>query len=367
MTVPAIMGPPSPERHDRKETHMNRSRIALAVIAALTISGLTACGNSDLPNRVTGTPAPSISRPSTAMGAITTIAPPDANRQTSAAERAALAALARYLDLKPEPGDTSPIATNPGLLISAWNDDAEDADQVFTPCGTPPSTSPEAFSSMARPLGPVRCRVAMNEGLSAGQRAAALRAQAIPRGLKRRVLAAVGMDREGACLEAEARSWGAGEEGERRTAALLVPLGREGWAGFYDRRIPGLDRANADHVLVSPGGRVFMPDSKMWHARARVRVVRGRMAHGDTDKDRQVDGVLTEARLVGQALNTEVTPIIAVHNAPVDGGGFMLRGVPVIPADRLVELLRRNAGHPDPAEARRLALLADRTLPRYVE
>ncbi|MFD8516527.1 hypothetical protein ACFV27_36985 [Streptomyces antimycoticus] len=67
-----------------------------------------------------------------AMGAITTIAPPDANRQTSAAERVALAALARYLDLKPEPGDTSPIAMNPGLLVSAWNDDAEDADQVIT-------------------------------------------------------------------------------------------------------------------------------------------------------------------------------------------------------------------------------------------
>jgi len=67
-----------------------------------------------------------------AMGAITTIAPPDANRQTSAAERAALAALARYLDLRPEPGDTSPIAANPGVLISAWNDGAEDADQVIT-------------------------------------------------------------------------------------------------------------------------------------------------------------------------------------------------------------------------------------------
>lgn len=67
-----------------------------------------------------------------AMGAIATIAPPDVNRQTSAAERAALAALARYLDLRPEPGDTSPIAANPGVLISAWNDGAEDADQVIT-------------------------------------------------------------------------------------------------------------------------------------------------------------------------------------------------------------------------------------------
>lgn len=207
----------------------------------------------------------------------------------------------------------------------------------------------------------------MSAGSSAGQQAAALRAQAVPRGLKRRVLAAVGMDREGARLEAEARSWGAGEVGEQRTAAMLAPLGREGWAGFYDRRIPGLDRANADHVLISPGARVLLVDSKMWHARARVRVVRGRLVHGDVDKDGQVDGVVTEARLVGQALGIAVTPIIAVHNAPVDGGGFIVRGVPVVPADRLVELLRRNAGRPDPVAARELALLADRKLPRYVE
>ncbi|MDX3232962.1 nuclease-related domain-containing protein [Streptomyces sp. ME19-01-6] len=207
----------------------------------------------------------------------------------------------------------------------------------------------------------------MNAGASAGQKAAALRVQAVPRGFKRRVLAAVGMDREGARLQVDAGRWEAGKEGEQRTAALLTPLGREGWAGFYDRRIPGLDRANADHVLVSPGARVFMPDSKLWHARARVRVVRGRLMHGDVDKDRQVDGALNEARLIGQAIGAAVTPLIAVHNAPVDNGGFILRGVPVVPADRLVELLRRNAGAPTPGAARQLALRADRKLPRYVE
>ncbi|MFD8384307.1 nuclease-related domain-containing protein [Streptomyces sp. NPDC059679] len=209
----------------------------------------------------------------------------------------------------------------------------------------------------------------MSAGSSAGDRAAALRAQAVPRGLKRRLLAAVGMDRKGARLEAEAGRWEAGLVGERRTAVLLAPLAAEGWYGLYDRRIPGLDRANADHVLIAPSGRAFMPDSKMWHARnrARVRLVRGRLVHGDADKDRQVDGVLTEARLVGQALETAVTPIIAVHNAPVEGGGFIVRGVPVVPADRLVELLRRNAGRPDPARARALAERARAVLPRYVE
>ena len=202
---------------------------------------------------------------------------------------------------------------------------------------------------------------------SAGQHAAALRAQAAPRGLWRHLLALVGMDRAGVLLETEATHWDAGEEGERRTRELLKPLGQEGWGVLHDRRIPGLDRANADHVLVSPGGRVFMPDSKMRHGRARIRVVRGRLMHGDVDEDRQIDGVLTEGRLVGQALGVPVTPMLAVHIAPVDGGGFVLRGVPVVPADRLVELLRRNAGGPNLAEARELALRADRVLPRYVE
>lgn len=207
----------------------------------------------------------------------------------------------------------------------------------------------------------------MSAGSSAGERAAALRAQAVPRGLRRRLLAVVGMDREGARLKVEAGRWEAGKEGEQRTAALLVPLGREGWAGFYDRRIPGLDRANADHVLIAPSGRVLLVDSKMWHRRARVRVVRGRLVHGSVDKDREIKGVLREAEKIGAALGgTAVMPLIAVHNAPVDDGGFVLRGVPVVPADRLLELLRRNAGQPNPAAARQLALRADRELARYV-
>jgi Nuclease-related domain len=206
-------------------------------------------------------------------------------------------------------------------------------------------------------------------GQSAGQRAAALRAQAVPRGLKRRFLALVGMDRQGARLQAEAGRWEAGLVGEQRTAALLAPLAREGWYGLYDRAIPGAHSANADHVLISPGAHVMLVDSKMWHRRdrARVRVVGGRLMHGDVDKDGQIKGVLAEAEWVGRALRVPVTPLIAVHNVPVDGGGFALREVPVVPADRLVELLRRNAGRPDPVAARRMALRAHAVLPRYVE
>lgn len=67
-----------------------------------------------------------------AMGAIATIVPPGTNRQTAPGERAALAALARYLDLKPEPADTGFTSTHPGFLVSAWNDQAENADEVIT-------------------------------------------------------------------------------------------------------------------------------------------------------------------------------------------------------------------------------------------
>ncbi|WP_050800434.1 nuclease-related domain-containing protein [Streptomyces himastatinicus] len=211
----------------------------------------------------------------------------------------------------------------------------------------------------------------MSAGASAGQKAAALRAQAVPRGLKRRFLALLGMDRQGARLAAEARCWEAGVVGEQWTTAMLAPLRAEGWVCFDDRRIPGLGRANADHVVVAPSGRVFLVDSKMWNARGRarglVRVVRGRLVHGDVDKDRQIKTVLAEAECVGRALGAAVTPLIVVHTAPVDGGGFVLRGVPVVPAGRLVELLRGNTGRPDPAAARRMALRANVKLPRYVE
>ncbi|MFK8851321.1 hypothetical protein [Streptomyces sp. Ac-502] len=142
---------------------------------------------------------------------------------------------------------------------------------------------------------------------------------------------------------------------------------QHGWAGGHDRSIPGARRANVDHVLVAPSGRVFAVDSKLWHARARVRPVGGRLVHGTYDRDRQIDTALYEAGLISRALGVPVQPLIAVHNAPVESGGFHLRGVTVIPADRLVALLLDNAGTPDLAEAQRVAGIAARVLRRYVE
>jgi hypothetical protein len=158
----------------------------------------------------------------------------------------------------------------------------------------------------------------------------------------------------------------AGSVGEQRTHAMLQPLLDEGWHSLPDRRVGR--SANVDHVLVGPDGQVFTLDTKLWSGKWRVRLVGGWLAHGDADRDRQVDTALWETGEVSKALGgIQVTPLIVVHNAPVEGGGFHVRGVAVFPADRLLELLRRNTGQPDSVRARRLAELAAARLPSYVQ
>lgn len=156
----------------------------------------------------------------------------------------------------------------------------------------------------------------------------------------------------------------AGSVGEQRTHAMLQPLVLEGWHVLPDRRLPGT-KANLDHLLVAPDAQVFTLDSKLWSRKWRVRLVGGRLMHGNRDYDRQVDAVLGETRRASQALSgVQVTPLVVIHNAPVEGGGFHVRGVAVFPADRLLELLRANAvGRPNPREALRLVQLAEVRLP----
>ena len=158
----------------------------------------------------------------------------------------------------------------------------------------------------------------------------------------------------------------AGAVGERLTAQLLAPLAREGWYGLYDRAIPGADRANADHVLVPPCGRfVVLLDSKLWSAKQPVHAFDGRLQHGTEDRSGCIRSVRFETDLVARALNVPVLPIIAVHNAPVAGDGFVVDRVKVIPADRLLSVLRGVAGRRSPAAAE-LAARANAVLPRYV-
>jgi hypothetical protein len=114
-----------------------------------------------------------------------------------------------------------------------------------------------------------------------------------------------------------------------------------------------------------------MVDSKLWSARYPVHTSGGTLWHGpagrrQADRSQSVRSVLYETGLISRALGVPVQPLIAVHNAPVAGDGFLVGGVPVVPAVRLVELLRGNDGPPDRKAAGVLARRAVEVLPPYV-
>ncbi|MFJ6014508.1 nuclease-related domain-containing protein [Streptomyces sp. NPDC092952] len=155
----------------------------------------------------------------------------------------------------------------------------------------------------------------------------------------------------------EAKQWYAGALGEKRTAARLKPLARQGWTVLHDRALP-TGRANVDHLLVSPHGVVIVLDSKRWSARAPLQVVSGRLMHGRRDVTTWLDGLRYEARTVARVLGCPVIPIVSMEGAPLVGGELVLDGIRIVPADRTVPVLRsiarrrRAVGeHPGPRAA----------------
>jgi hypothetical protein len=128
--------------------------------------------------------------------------------------------------------------------------------------------------------------------------------------------------------------------GERRTARLLGPLERQGWAVLHDLAVPG-SRANVDHLVVGPGG-VFVVDSKQYRGRLQLDSS-GRLWHGRYPLTPSLQSVSFEADRVAQVLpdpGVAVVPIVVVHGAQVPWGKVVVEGVPVVTARRLPSLLR---------------------------
>jgi hypothetical protein len=75
----------------------------------------------------------------------------------------------------------------------------------------------------------------------------------------------------------DAVAWRRGAAGERRTARLLDPLERRGWAVLHDLAVPR-SRANLDHLVIGPGG-VFVIDSKQYRGRLQLDAS-GKLWHG---------------------------------------------------------------------------------------
>jgi len=154
----------------------------------------------------------------------------------------------------------------------------------------------------------------------------------------------------------EAVAWRRGAAGERRTARLLGPLERHGWAVLHDLAVPG-SRANMDHLVIGPGG-VFVIDSKQYRGRLQLDPS-GRLWHGGYPLAPRLRAVSFEADQTAQVLpdpGVVVLPIVAVHGAQVPWGKVVIDGVPVLPAKRLPSMLRELPAVLGPE---RVAVLAD--------
>jgi Nuclease-related domain len=137
----------------------------------------------------------------------------------------------------------------------------------------------------------------------------------------------------------DTRAWRRGAKGERRTARLLAPLERHGWAVLHDLAIPG-SAANIDHLVIGPGGVLAIDtkqyrgrlqldsDGMLWHGR-HLLVSTLRKARWEAD---QTDDVLGVA-------GVQVPAIVAVHGASVPWGRVHVDGATVVPARRVRELL----------------------------
>jgi hypothetical protein len=157
-------------------------------------------------------------------------------------------------------------------------------------------------------------------------------------------------------------AWRRGAAGERRTARLLAPLERRGWAILHDLAIPGT-AANIDHLVIGPGG-VLVVDSKQY--RGRLQVDRdGMLWHGRHLLVSALRRVLWQADQADEVLgvaDVQVTPIVAAHGAAVPWGVRQADGVTILPARRVPDLLQALLPILGPE---RVAWLADRARLRF--
>jgi hypothetical protein len=157
-------------------------------------------------------------------------------------------------------------------------------------------------------------------------------------------------------------AWRRGAAGERRTARLLAPLERCGWAVLHDLAIPG-SPANIDHLVVGPGG-VLVIDTKQYRGRLRLDAD-GLLWHGRhllVTTLRKVRWQADQADEVLGVADVQVLAIMAVHGANVPWGRLTADGVIVAPPRRVPDLLQAL---PPTLGPERVAWLADRVRLRF--
>jgi hypothetical protein len=157
-------------------------------------------------------------------------------------------------------------------------------------------------------------------------------------------------------------AWRRGAAGERRTARLLAPLERHGWAVLHDLAIPG-SKANIDHLMIGPGG-VVVIDTKQYRGRLRLDSY-GLLWHGRHLLVTALRKVRWEADQADEVLGVaevQVAAIMAVHGPSVRWGLLQADGVTVSPGWRVPDLLEAL---PPILGPERVAWLADRARLRF--
>jgi hypothetical protein len=132
------------------------------------------------------------------------------------------------------------------------------------------------------------------------------------------------------------RAWRDGARGERATARLLRRLTRHGHVVFHDVAIPGTP-ANADHVVISPGG-VVLVDSKRYTGRV-WQSPDGRVWHNQYPMDRPLRALRMECAAIAHLLGVPVRALVCVHGARVDFAGLTAGDIDILPAGRLPGVL----------------------------
>ncbi|MEV5677290.1 nuclease-related domain-containing protein [Streptomyces sp. NPDC052179] len=162
-----------------------------------------------------------------------------------------------------------------------------------------------------------------------------------------------------------ARRLDAGAVGEKATAALLRSLTQQGWVVLHDRALP-YGRANVDHLLISPTGKVFVLDSKWWSGRFFVYTRNGRLWHGQIDVDDRLDGLRYESCTVATVLGIPVVPVVVMHGAPMNQVSLTVGNIRIVPAALVTASLRGTSRHPGHRLSQAaVAARAKRLLPSY--
>jgi hypothetical protein len=160
----------------------------------------------------------------------------------------------------------------------------------------------------------------------------------------------------------DAVAWRRGAAGERRTARLLGPLERQGWAVLHD--LAARAARPTSTTWRSGRGGVFVIDSKQYRGRLQLDPT-GRLWHGRYPLAPTLRAVSFEADQAAQVLpdpGVAVVPIVAVQGAQVPWGKVVMNGVPVVAARRLPSMLRELPAVLGPE---RIAGLADQARARF--